>query len=107
MAYCKPQLTNMSSRPGRATRPRRNVPVIAQKVDEPLRVLVGKTENHLVAHFLLGSVARDSLQDLEPAGGGVLDRLEIAVLHIGKNAVARGGEVHEVALDVAFGAERE
>src|SRR5712692_6910942 len=82
-------------------------PVIAQKVDEPLRVLVGKTENDLVAYSLLGGVARDSLQDREPAGGGVLDGLEIAALHVGKNALPRGGEVHEVALDVALGAERE
>src|SRR5712692_5217346 len=73
-------------------------PVIAQKVDEPLRVLVGKTENDLVAYPLLGGVARDSLKDREPAGGGVLDGLEVAVLHVRQDALPRGGEVHEVAL---------
>src|SRR6266702_4046987 len=82
-------------------------PAIAQELDEPLRVLVGKTEDDLVAYFFLGGVARDSLQDREPAGGGGLDGLEIAALHVRQKALPGGGEVHEVALDVAFGAERE
>src|SRR3989442_14863136 len=80
---------------------------MAQKCDGRWTFWVGKPESDLLPYFFLGGVARDSRKDRKPAGGSVLDRLEIAALHVGQNALARGGEVHEVALDVALGAEGE
>lgn len=57
--------------------------------------------------LLLRGVAPDATQNWKAGGDGLIDRLQIAALEVGKRPFPSGGEVDEVSLDVALGAERE
>src|SRR5258706_54947 len=79
--------------------------VLLQKLHQPRCSLVREPEHDVLAYLPLGGVSRDAAENRESRGDRLIDRLQVAVLHVREDLLLRGGEVHQVSLDVAFGTE--
>src|SRR5712692_2998554 len=82
-------------------------PMLAEKSHQLRSRLVSEPEDHPLIELPGGRVSGYSSKNWEAAAGELLNRRQVAVFEVRPDSCARGREVREVPLHVAFYPERQ
>ena len=82
-------------------------PMPLQEIKQSRCRLIGESKHHLVPHVLLDRVAGNAPENGEAFTHRLIDRLQVAAFHVGKDSISSSGNMNEMPPDVAVSAQGE